>query len=516
MSKQKALVEAEEREFDGQVVAVVVGIERYQDDENGRPALPKVDFARNDAEGFADALKSIYPTHKLDLQLLIDSQATSSSLDYTLKRTIDSLAENDLFIFYYAGHGFHGAGGNRITAWDSRSFNIEGSTVLLRQKLGDRLAASGCKRAMAFVDACASDFAPLVRARDVVTEMDAKELKAFLSSATYSALFLSCQAGQKSYPSLEHSHGVWTYFLLRALKGLADEALGPRRYLTATSLQDYLRQEVPRYVTNRLTVKGSQIPRAIIDQSNTFQIRHVPEPTIPMTEAGDLSLVRVTPREEYLEGKEDGKVKSLEGFDKRRHKIFPAVTPKTNQFVRGLLEEQVDEEMGGLYRDAKKALKLPAKDWVYERGNGDGNLDCAYFRFYIESQQDPDDADQYVIIRKLELREGWEEHEAEIDDVFGSMFDHAVVEIDPSGLNFDALVEFFEGLESAHGGTLDEDRKLKRIEYAAEDGTSVNIDVRAGRIALAGRYTRSLSELVGVARQYRFTLNGPSRLLLST
>ena len=375
---KKVTVAASAQEFDGQVFAVVVGIENYQPDEKGKPVLPKVDYARQDAGGFAQALKSIYPEDKLDITLLIDGQATSSSLDYRLKQTIETLSADDLFIFYYAGHGFHGAGGNRVTAWDSQAFNIEGSTLLLREKVGDRLAASGCKRALGFVDACASDFAPLVRARDVVSEMDAGELKAFLSSATYHALFLSCQPGQKSYPSSEHSHGVWTYFLLQALNGQAEGALGPGRYLTATSLQDYLRKEVPRYLTNRSTEKGNQIPRAIIDQSNTFQIRHVPEPKLPIAEAGDLSSLKVVPREEYLEGREDGKVRMLDGFDKSRHKIFPTVSARTNEFVRGLLASQIDDEIGGLYKDAKKALNLSAKDLLMDIGDGDGNLDL-YF-----------------------------------------------------------------------------------------------------------------------------------------
>jgi hypothetical protein len=513
---KKVTVAASAQEFDGQVFAVVVGIENYQEDEKGKPALPKVDFARQDAEGFAQALKSIYPEDKLDISLLIDSQATSSSLDYVLKQTIEALSENDLFIFYYAGHGFHGAGGNRVTAWDSRPFNIEGSTLLLREKVSDRVAACGCKRALGFVDACATKFAPLVQARDVVSTMDAAELKDFLSSATYHALFLSCQPSQKSYPSPEHSHGVWTYFLLQALTGKAEEALGPGRYLTATSLQDYLRKEVPNYVTQRLTAKGNQVPRAIIAQSNTFQIRHVPEPKLPIAEAGDLSPVKVTPRDEYLEGREDGKVRMLDGFDKQRHKIFPTVTARTNEFVRGLLASQIDDEIGGLYREAKKTLNLSARNLAMDSGDGDGNLDCSYFRFSIEGQQDPDDAGQYLIVRRLELREGWEDREDEIDDLFGSIFDSLVVEIDSDGMKFDTLVELFEGIESAHGGNLDEDRRSKRIEYAAADGTRITIDVGAGRLALSKPSTSSCSELVDIARQYRFTLDGPSRLLLAS
>ncbi|SDJ30228.1 hypothetical protein SAMN05216338_104550 [Bradyrhizobium sp. Rc2d] len=363
---------------------------------------------------------------------------------------------------------------------------------------------------------CASNFAPLVQARDVVSAMDANELKEFLAAATYHALFLSCQPSQKSYPSSEHSHGVWTYFLLKALTGQAEAALGPGRYLTATSLQDYLRKEVPNYVTHHLTVKGNQIPRAIIEQSNTFQIRHVPEPKLPIAEAGDLSPVKVTPRDEYLEGREDGKVRMLDGFDKQRHKIFPTVTAKTNEFVRGLLATQIDDEIGGLYREAKKTLKMSARELVMDSGDGDGNLDCSYFRFSIEGQQDPDDASQYVIVRRLELREGWEDREKEIDDLFGSIFDSLVVEIDSRSLKFDALVELFERIESTHGGNLDEDRRSKRIEYAAADGARITIDVGEGRLALSKRNTSSCSELVDIARQYRFTLDGPSRLLLAS
>jgi hypothetical protein len=118
-----------------------------------------------------------------------------------------------------------------VTAWDSRPFNIEGSTLLLREKVSDRVAACGCKRALGFVDACATKFAPLVQARDVVSMMDAAELKDFLFFRHLS----------RPYPSPEHSHGMWTYFLLQALTGKAEGALGPGRYLTATSLQDYLR-----------------------------------------------------------------------------------------------------------------------------------------------------------------------------------------------------------------------------------------------------------------------------------
>ena len=177
-------------------MAVVVGLEDYQPRREGE-TITSVAFARNDAEAFAEALKSIYPADRLSLTLLRDSEATCASLKNDLGYAIKSLASEDLFIFYYAGHGFHGAGGNRITAWDSNPFNIEGTTLLLRDVLSDQLTASSCDRALAFVDACASGFTGVGQARDVVTSMNSQELKEFLGAATYSAMFLSCKPGRK-------------------------------------------------------------------------------------------------------------------------------------------------------------------------------------------------------------------------------------------------------------------------------------------------------------------------------
>src|ERR1019366_9258173 len=126
----------------------------------------------------------------------------------------------------------------RVTAWDTNPLNIEGTTLLLREVLSDPLAESFCQRALAFVDACATGFAKLGHGRDVVASMNPKELEKFLGAATYSAMFLSCKPGEQSYPAQALKHGIWTHFLLKALRGEAEEALGSDRYLTDTSLRD--------------------------------------------------------------------------------------------------------------------------------------------------------------------------------------------------------------------------------------------------------------------------------------
>jgi hypothetical protein len=253
----------------GRVVAYVVGLENYGKVGGIKP----VDYARRDAEAFADVLETMFPGKAIELTSRFDEEATLSTLTYELPQTIAGLHEDDLFMFYYAGHGFYGEGGNRLTAFDSNSRNLDGTTWLLRQFLTDPLDRSSCQRALVFIDACAEKLEGF--GRSVIRPIDAEEFAAFVA-ARFHAVFMSCEPGQKSFPSAELEHGIWTYFLLKALRGQADEALGPDRFLTGVGLQNYLRREVSAFVAKG-TPERAQRPYAQIGSSGSFAIREVPE-----------------------------------------------------------------------------------------------------------------------------------------------------------------------------------------------------------------------------------------------
>jgi hypothetical protein len=260
------------RPSNNRVVALIVGIENYQVSPGGSP-LPKVHYAHNDADAFEETLHMIYPEDQLEILKLKDSEATHASLEFQIHLSINSLQENDSFIFYYAGHGFHGAGGNRITAWDSNSFNPEANTLLLQQVIIEKLRESPCHRALVFIDACATGFRAF--GRTATAPLDPTELNRFLTSARYRALFLSCEPGQQSYPSDDLKHGVWTYFLIKALRGEAAAAIEYDGHITDVSLRMYLRNEVSKYIAVNKIGKGVQTPQAITEASSTFSIRHI-------------------------------------------------------------------------------------------------------------------------------------------------------------------------------------------------------------------------------------------------
>jgi len=496
----------------GRCVAVVIGLENYQKHSPG--GLPQVHYADRDAKGFADALRTIYPEERLEINLFTDNEATGSTINYTLLSVIGALTEDDCFIFYYAGHGFHDAGGNRITAWDSHAHHVEGTTLRLRDILTDRLVASKCRRALAFVDACATELTAIAPTRDVISDLNAAELKSFLKSATFNAFFLSCKPGQKSYPSDAHQHGVWTYFLLKALRGEDEKALGPGRSLTDVGLRDYLRKEVPRYITREMTVKGQQTPQAHITASNTFAIRDVPLRLVAMAEAGDLRRIKTSVKREYFEKVETDRIRSLPGF-KKTHRVPTAKNSATVRFVLSLAAEQIKEELTALYDEVKTNFGLRSKDIIYDEGRGDGRIDTDTFRFKLFAEQDDDDPEYYTTTRQLELRDGAESVMAAIDETFGGMLSTLVVETNPRTLNFAEMVEVFEEIEEQHGGNLSEDRSLERLDYVPPGGGRISIDAKSGRMSISGRGNENISGLIAEARKYRFGLTGPAKLLLT-
>ncbi|WP_426027241.1 caspase family protein [Brevundimonas sp. TWP2-3-4b2] len=252
------------------VVAVIVGLEAYRPGPN---QIEAVAFAQADAQAFQQAVETAFAAHRPEICLLTNEGATYGDLINQIAARAYGLGPADLFIFYYAGHGFHDDSGNRLTVWDTNLINVSGTTIGVEEHILGPLRRSECQRVLAFVDACASRVKPL--GRKAVTALDAAEFGKLLKTAAFNAVFLSCRAGEESFPDSDLGHGIWTFYLLRALNGFAPEAIDQRGFITAATLQDYLRQEVPRHVASHPRLQATQTPEAIVAATSTFAIRHV-------------------------------------------------------------------------------------------------------------------------------------------------------------------------------------------------------------------------------------------------
>lgn len=127
----------------GQVTAVIIAIEDYQSRKTGQ--IPSVDYAIADATAFSAVLDQMFPDTEIHRIELIDSQATSMSVQDGVKQAIHSTGPDDLLIFYYAGHGFHNGIANLITVWDSNGHNLSGTCLNLRELIFDPVGISECQ-----------------------------------------------------------------------------------------------------------------------------------------------------------------------------------------------------------------------------------------------------------------------------------------------------------------------------------------------------------------------------------
>jgi len=488
-----------------------VALENYRKPAGG-DGLPEVDFAHADAEAFAAAIGAAYSSllpEDVSLELIKDEDASLTALRDVVGYTTRNLSSDDLFVFYYAGHGFHGAGGNRLSTYETNPHNVAGTSFHLRDDLLDPLAQSECRSALIFIDACAEKFRDVVDSRDVISNLNAEEVEVFLDSGWYCGVFLSCSPGEKSYPSRKVGHGVWTHFLLQAMSG-AEQALTSDRWLTDSGLRDYLRQEVPRFITRETTVRGTQTPQAILSGSNTFRIRHVPKASaVPTNHV--LAAIKLRNNSEFLEGSEIGAIRGLDGFTRGIHTVPTQVNSSADAWCQRLLTSRVADELQDLYDRARSELNARRRDLRKEDDNGAGELDAPAFRFFIDTGQNPDEPSEFIIRRRLEFRQGWSDQRGVIESLFGCDFSLLVVEFDRMEESFDDIVSALEDIEEHHGGEVRDDDRKQRVSYT-RDGSTFTFDLKRRRLEMSFRQTKGI-DLIEAASKFQLGLSRPSAVL---
>lgn len=490
------------------VVVLAIAIEDYQNPP-GRPAVTDVPFAVADAEAFVATIEQIYEgLVDVDAHKLFDSHATLTTIADQARYVISNLAPTDLFIFYYAGHGCQIEGTNRLTAWDSSPDQLGKTTLDLNDEVIARVQASECSRSLLFIDACAETMKADLFSRSMIFELSDAEIARELEGKDYMGVFLSCSDGEKSYSSAAIGHGIFTWHLLRALRGEDPRVLERDRWLTDVRLRDWLRAEIRSFITTKTKIRGTQTPRAILTSGHTFRIRHVPEPVEDTTQLADLGLHNV---DTYLEGVETGLIRSLPAFDRRSHRVPNNHSAYVDGWVERMMMEELKEELEDLFTAAKDALKFGRREGSVEWGDGGGDVDTPVFRFTVLCDQDPDDAARWRVRRRLELREGWESRRGDIEAAIAGLdLDRFVVTFDRSRASYDQVADALEALERT-GGTFTE-RKFDKTLTFSRDDMMIVLDFEEGTVEFSVRGEANL-ELADSARSVSLGWTNSSPML---
>lgn len=224
--------------------ALVVGINKYQNPRYElNYALPDATAIKNQLEkGGAALFESIV------VKTLFEGQATKANVINAFNEMSSTVQEQDMFIFYYAGHGtMSEAPANEFYIVPQDVTQLYGNETLLKEKaisaseIKKLSMAINAQKQVFIIDACHS-----AGALNSAVTRGAAEEKAIGQLARSTGTFWLTAAGSEQFATefAQLGHGVFTYSLLEALQG-KDAGIISDGSLTIRELSTYIEQRVP-------------------------------------------------------------------------------------------------------------------------------------------------------------------------------------------------------------------------------------------------------------------------------
>ena len=207
--------------------AVVVGISKYQYAKKG---IPPLQYAHNDAQSFMDFLYSPQGGgfKQANTKLLLDQQATTTNIRSSLFTFLKKAEKDDLVIIYFAGHGAPETGrpdNLYLITYDTDPDDLASTafpmwdmeTALKRYIAADRVVilADACHSGGVGQDSGLRSFGNSNLINSYLANLD--------KTKPGRAIMTASETNQLSHEGVQwKGHGVFTYYLLEALKGKAD------------------------------------------------------------------------------------------------------------------------------------------------------------------------------------------------------------------------------------------------------------------------------------------------------
>ncbi len=245
---------------EGRKVALLVGVDKYQ-----KPLLPPLGFAEADVKGVAAELKAL----KFEVTLLTGSEATKKRIEDTVVGLVKPLGPNDLMLVMLAGHGqqLFVTQQNGIKKEDAFFCPVDGVAASpehlysLSHLIDDQLIPN-VGHNLVLIDACRNqprDASRGIQGRVTTLPED-------------TAILFSCRAGQISYEDKKLGHGLFTYALLKALRGGAARE-GKIVWSQVVSYVDWMMasEELRRYMPNdrpQVPITAGGVPYKVLGEGN--------------------------------------------------------------------------------------------------------------------------------------------------------------------------------------------------------------------------------------------------------
>lgn len=243
---------------------LVIGINAYKNSKYN------LNYALPDAKAILDAIsaggKSIFAN--MNTYFLQDEKASKQEIINTFNEIIAKANAQDVFIFYYAGHGVMSEGSASVkpefylVPFDVTTLYGDdvqlASKALSSKELMDFSFKIKAQKQLFLLDACQSG-----GALQTFASRGAAEEKAVLQLARSTGIALMAASGTEQFATefQQIGHGVFTYSIIQGLKGKADGGSKDRK-ITVNELKAFIDDQIPELT---LKYKGqAQYPQCII------------------------------------------------------------------------------------------------------------------------------------------------------------------------------------------------------------------------------------------------------------
>ena len=278
----------EDAGFRGERWAVVIGISEYAD-----PSIPALRYADDDARAMYDFLTSeaaglggFDPENILFLQ---NDDATFLNMRQALFDFLKGPTEEDIVLVYFAGHGApdpERPGEYYLLPYDTRVDAIAGTSFPM-DDVTSAIGRTYARDMIVITDACHSaGVGGLAGLRDVgLNQINQTFLEQLEATSGGIAIFTASESNQFSQEGEQWGggHGVFTWKILEALRGAADD--NGDRIVNLGEMMEYVRAQVARETRNSQIPTISQTafdrswPMSVVLEEPASAVEPEPEPT---------------------------------------------------------------------------------------------------------------------------------------------------------------------------------------------------------------------------------------------
>jgi len=227
-------------------VAVLVGVDEYD-----KSQLGNFQFAGRDAVVLGIELENFgFTTTVLTTDMIAERQPTKKNILAALKKASDGLTKQDVILFHFSGQGFQLNGSDEAYLCPRDGIPDDAKSMIAVSELLTIFERAGAGNSFLLLDACRTDPDP-TRGRGID--------RSLLTVGSGLGVLLACTKNEKCYETPEAKHGLFTYAILKGLRGEAKDHSGK---VTWDSLAAYVRETVP-VVAEKMMNGRKQRPQLI-------------------------------------------------------------------------------------------------------------------------------------------------------------------------------------------------------------------------------------------------------------